>query len=129
MSSLRGDRCEQARKSALRRAGPRKTPGDLWALHIWRRYGLTPDHVAEMWGLQDGRCGVCGADLTEKKWIIDHRHVRGFATLSPAAKASLVRGLVCFFCNWKVLGIMERAGKQRCVGALTYLGWSATCTS
>lgn len=65
-----------------------------------------------MWGLQDGRCAICPNDLTEKKWVIDHDH-----------KTGIVRGLICFFCNWKVLGILERAGRARVLSACVYLRW------
>jgi DNA-directed RNA polymerase subunit RPC12/RpoP len=83
-----------------------------WAARVLRQYGLTPDQVAEMWGLQDGRCAICGADLTVKRWAIDHDH-----------RTKVVRGLVCFYCNWKVLGIMSRAGRARAISACVYLGW------
>lgn len=106
------DRCEQERKKALRRPAKVVTPGDRWEQHIRRKYGLTVEDVAVMWAQQDGECAICGNDLTVKRWVIDHNH-----------KTKKVRGLVCFFCNWKVLGIIERAGRARLLGAIRYLGW------
>jgi recombination endonuclease VII len=112
MSSV--DRCENDRVALLRkRPAPKLSTGDRWEQYIWRKYRLTPDQVAEMWGMQDGHCAICPNDLTEKKWVIDHDH-----------KSGVVRGLICFFCNWKVLGILERAGRQRVLSACRYLGWS-----
>jgi len=81
-----------------------------------------------MWHAQDGKCAVgCGGTLKDGPGgaCVDHKHVPNYKKLVDAERRALVRGIVCFFCNWKVLGIMERAGPHRCVPAIRYLGWAA----
>jgi len=97
--------------------------GIRWQKHIWRTYGLTPDDVAQMYADQNGECATCPSQLSEKKWVVDHKHVPKFKKLSPQEKRKLVRGLVCTWCNWKVLGQIERAGPVRSVRACRYLGF------
>ena len=101
----------------------RRAAGERWAKHIWRTYGLTPDDVARMYAEQNGECACCPSLLSEKKWVVDHKHVPRFKKLSPAEKRKLVRGLVCVYCNWKVLGQIERAGVVRATRACRYLGF------
>lgn len=90
-------------------------------------YGLSLEDYARMWHAQDGKCAVCSSLLKNGPGgvCVDHKHVPGYKQKSTDEKRALVRGLVCFFCNWKVLGIMERAGRHRCVPAIRYLGWAA----
>jgi len=103
----------------------KETRGDRWEKNIWRAYGLTPWMVVEMYAEQGGKCAICTNDLHEKNWVIDHKHVRNYKKLSPEEKRKFVRGLVCIYCNWKVLGQIERAGRVRAVRACRYLGFLA----
>jgi recombination endonuclease VII len=108
------DRCEEERKSALRRSPkPKPTAGDLWAKRIWLKYGLKPDDVALRWAEQDGRCPICEVDLTTKVWVIDHDHKR-------SGRPSF-RGLLCSFCNHRIVSMAERGGFVRAVNVVRYL--------
>lgn len=93
-----------------RRPKPKQTPGDRWAKRIWLKYGLTPDDVAEMWALQEGLCPICGADLTTKRWNIDHDH-----------RTNRFRGILDTWCNHRIVSMAERGGFVRALNALLYL--------
>jgi DNA-directed RNA polymerase subunit RPC12/RpoP len=106
--------CEQERKAALRRRKkPKQTAGDRWAARILKKYGLTPDDVALRWAEQDGRCPICGCDLTTKVWVIDHDHRK--------TGRDSFRGVVCAYCNHRILGMAERGGFVRAVNVVKYL--------
>jgi hypothetical protein len=55
-----------------------------------KRYGLTPERVAEILASQVGRCASCGTDEpgNANGWAIDHDHATG-----------AVRGILCHGCN------------------------------
>jgi hypothetical protein len=111
MSSALVDRSEKERKVALRRHPVRKqTAGDRWAKRIWQKYGLTPDDVAQKWAEQDGKCPICDADLTTKRWVVDHDHHTG-----------RFRGLLCSWDNHRVVSMAERGGYARAEAVIWYL--------
>lgn len=61
--------------------------------HIWRCFSITLDEYDRILEEQDGGCGICGRPpKAQKSLAVDHDHVTGF-----------VRGLLCFFCNKRVL--------------------------
>lgn len=93
-----------------------------WQTRIWREYGLTAWDVALMWRGQRGLCPLCEAPLETKVWVIEHRHVEGFAKLTPDEKRAHFRGITCGWCNHRVLSMIERAGPLRVRNALMYLG-------
>ncbi len=103
--------------------------GNRWAKHIWRTYGLTPLDVAVMYLEQEGRCALCPCELSEKRWVVDHKHVPKYKKLPTEEKRKLVRGLLCTYCNWKVLGQIERAGRYRTLRACLYLGFVETISN
>lgn len=147
MASRLVDRCEQDRKASLRRELARKrkqraaskaafynkqggaaaytrkyraaqkpwTLAIRWARRIKREYGLTVEDFAWLWYRQGGKCVICRRVLRDGMGglNIDHEHKKG----------GKVRGILCTFCNWKVLGPIERAGRARLVEAVKYLGW------
>jgi hypothetical protein len=79
MSELRRDQAHRRVPSAIERAGGTRQH------HLWRRYGLTLEDVAELLRLQGGVCAVC---LSRDPDHVDHDHQTG-----------RVRGLLCFSCN------------------------------
>jgi len=105
------DRPEQERRSALF-ARPRAHPtaSDRWAKRVWKKYGLTPDQVALKWGEQGGLCPICESELSEKVWVIDHDH-----------KTGCFRGLLCSWCNHRIVSMAERGGFKRAYNVLRYL--------
>lgn len=100
-----------------------KKERDGWTKYIWRQYGLTPEDVVQMYAEQGGTCACCPSELADHKWVIDHKHAPGYKRMPPEERRKFVRGLVCIYCNWKVLGQLERAGRERIVRACRYLGF------
>jgi DNA-directed RNA polymerase subunit RPC12/RpoP len=76
---------------------------------MWRKYGLSVEDYAWMLHAQGFVCAIC-LKPPKKDLAVDHNH-----------KSGEVRGLVCVYCNWKVLGQMERAGPERTLKAFHYL--------
>lgn len=105
------DCSEEERKASLRKhPRPKKTAGDRWADRIRLKYGLTPDQVAEKWGEQGGLCPICEQELAEKTWVIDHDH-----------KTERFRGILCNWCNHRVVSMAERGGWLRAYNTIRYL--------
>jgi hypothetical protein len=129
------DCCEQDRKKSLRRVTYRfergikviARPCDrkrwAWQAYVWKKYGLAAWDIAKMWNEQAGKCPICRADLNTKRWVIEHRHVVGWKKMPPHMKRKYFRGVVCNWCNHRVLSICERAGRERIVNVLAYLTW------
>lgn len=64
-----------------------------------RKYGLTPERMAQMAEAQDGRCYLCGEPLdlaTPRKAHVDHDHscCRG-----QESCGTCIRGIACQLCN------------------------------
>jgi len=72
----------------------------------YRKYGLEPNQQQQLFDKQQGRCAICGANLT--RWPnIDHDHTTGQA-----------RGFLCPSCNLRLAGIENADFKAK---AKTYL--------
>src|SRR3990167_3365938 len=67
-------------------------------IHRLRRYGLTPEKVAELKVLQNNLCLICESSILVK-FHIDHSHITG-----------KVRGLLCTPCNMG-LGLFKDSRK------------------
>jgi len=93
---------------------PRARPEDkarvAWEARIRRVYGITAEDVARQWDYQQGLCPICTHALADKVWVIEHNH-----------KTESFRGLVCNWCNHRILSMLERGGIVRAVNALDYL--------
>lgn len=65
------------------------------AYHLKRLYGITEEQYDELFSRQDGLCAVCQRDASEfsVRLAVDHNH-----------KTGEVRGLLCNFCNHRVVG-------------------------
>ncbi len=64
------------------------------AAYLLRKYGLTPAAYDAMVQAQGGRCNICSAD--KKPLVVDHCHRTG-----------RVRGLVCWWCNSRLLPMLR----------------------
>lgn len=42
--------------------------------HLWRKHGLRPDALAEIWNLQGGNCYLCLEPLGLDEAVVDHDH-------------------------------------------------------
>lgn len=72
-----------------------------------RAYGIGVEDYERLLAEQGGGCAMCGAPPTTKRLHIDHDH-----------KTGLVRGLLCNYCNYRVLG---RNNIERMRSAVAYL--------
>lgn len=63
--------------------------------HLRRTYGITPEQYEELLARQEGRCAVClkSADKEGTNLAVDHNH-----------KTGEIRGLLCRYCNHRVIG-------------------------
>ena len=63
--------------------------------HIKRTYGIDGKQYMLMFNNQKGNCAVCGRNYTEftKNLSVDHDH-----------KTMEIRGLLCTYCNQRVIG-------------------------
>lgn len=79
--------------------------------NLRKRYGITIDDYEQMLETQDYKCAICGKphDQEAKGLQTDHNH-----------KTGRVRGLLCLYCNRKVVG---RVGddKKRMIGMIKYI--------
>jgi hypothetical protein len=64
--------------------------------HLKRKFGISQEQYDELLEKQGGGCAICGK-LPEKegrKLAVDHCHKPPYA----------IRGILCFFCNHKIIG-------------------------
>lgn len=61
-------------------------------LRLQRLYGITAAQYDEMLEAQDGKCAVCRKPPGKQRLNVDHDH-----------KTGLVRGLLCWTCNRRVI--------------------------
>lgn len=67
------------------------------------RYGLTRSEWQVMYDVYNGRCHVC-REPPKGYLCIDHEHVKGWRKMAPADRKRYVRGLLCFYCNYRRVG-------------------------
>jgi ribosomal protein L35 len=89
-----------ARAAQDRRRGKRHRPehdADRSRRKLREAHGMTPDDLAAMLDAQDGRCYLCGSELTAGHGThIDHDH----SCCPPKRSCALCRrGLACHGCN------------------------------
>lgn len=94
-----------------------------WPKLLATTYGITVEEYAWMLHAQDFSCAICrqafsrdvipGSDprSNRERPCVDHNHDTGS-----------VRGLVCGWCNYGILGPLEKAGADKIARALAYLG-------
>lgn len=64
-------------------------------------YGLTKEEWLTIFSKQGYVCAICKRG--DKKWVTDHEHVRGWKNLPPHEKKKYVRGILCMWCNFRIL--------------------------
>lgn len=107
-------------KARIRRSDQRNG----WRRHLREFYGITVEDYAWLLYAQDFKCPICGDAISkdihpageqQRRPCLDHDHVSGTA-----------RGVVCGWCNYKLLGPMEVKGPEVITRAMAYLGWNVT---
>lgn len=61
--------------------------------HLMSIYGITVDEYDALLKAQGGVCAICGKPPKTRRLGVDHDH-----------KTGVVRGLLCYFCNHRLLG-------------------------
>ena len=64
-------------------------------------------------------CFVCRLPPTKGRLCIDHEHIKGWKKMPPEKRKLYCRGLLCFFCNTRLLGRSINIAKAKNV--LLYL--------
>jgi len=64
-------------------------------------YGLTKQEWLDIFIAQGCMCPIC--KVTNKKFVTDHFHVRGWKNMPPHERKKYVRGILCTYCNFRVL--------------------------
>lgn len=86
--------------------------------HLKRKYGITKEQYNSLLEKQNGCCAICDKDcLKGIRLAVDHDH-----------HTNEIRGLLCSYCNHKVIGRHRRGGVlPRAVEYLErdYTGWFA----
>jgi hypothetical protein len=87
------------RVHAYQKAYRERHPGRQQDQRLRKVYGITREQYEIMGEAQDWRCAICRTDHPGgkiRKFHIDHDHATG-----------RVRGLLCHFCNTKVVPVVE----------------------
>lgn len=73
--------------------------------NLRRKYGITPEHYADLLEAQGGKCAGCLSEPTNKRFAVDHDH-----SCCPGQKTcgQCIRGLLCGNCN-TALGLLRES--------------------
>jgi hypothetical protein len=74
----------------------------LPSLATLRKYGLSLQDWQEMYNLQDGKCFICEREM--ERPCVDHFHIRNWRHMKAEKRKLYVRGLLCVYCNRRLLG-------------------------
>lgn len=69
-----------------------------------KKYGLDLIKWVSIVQSQGGVCAICKKLPKSGRLHIDHEHVKGWKKMRPEARASYVRGLLCWYCNFNHMG-------------------------
>ncbi len=73
-----------------------------------RRYGLVADEWLELLANQGWVCPIC--ERRPKTTNTDHHHVAGWKAMPPEQRKRYVRGVLCAWCNHRVVHSRIDAG-------------------
>jgi hypothetical protein len=68
-----------------------------------KRYGLSLPEWEEIWRRQGNVCPICKKSPPTGNVHIDHYHSKGFKKMKPDEKKTFVRGILCSYCNLRVI--------------------------
>lgn len=69
-----------------------------------KKYGLSGKEWLAILKSQGYKCPICGGVPSTGRWVIDHKHVRNYKKLPDEKRKSLVRGILCWRCNYYFAG-------------------------
>lgn len=76
---------------------------------LLKRYQLTPASYAALLSAQNGVCAICGKPPRKISLAVDHNHACCNVGKYGTTCGKCTRGLLCGFCNNKLLGRIEHA--------------------
>ena len=78
--------------------------------NIKKLYGMSREEYDKMYKRQNGRCAICGYKPTPpyRGLNVDHCH-----------KTGKNRGLLCSYCNRKIIGAIEKIGLKKIINYLS----------
>lgn len=68
-----------------------------------RKYGLSLSEWSDMVARQGGVCFICLRLPESGRLCIDHYHAKGFKRMEANERKQHVRGLLCNWCNYRIL--------------------------
>jgi hypothetical protein len=68
-----------------------------------KRYGLNLEEWRGMLSRQGGVCAICRKVPPNCRLCTDHFHVKGWKKMPPSKRKLYVRGLLCAYCNLRLL--------------------------
>jgi len=68
-----------------------------------KKYGLTQEEWDAILKRQGGICPICESVPKTGRWVTDHKHVPNYKKLPPAERKKLVRGILCWYDNNRLL--------------------------
>lgn len=107
--------CAGVRTAMWRTANPERAADNLRFASLRRRYGLTREQFAALVDKQDGCCGICRSNLSDKP-CVDHDHA---CCSGEKSCGRCIRGLLCRPCN--VLLGMAKDDVETLRAAMDYL--------
>lgn len=98
--------CDAVSSKTWRDANPEKARKSVRTSLLMRRYGITPEELAQMKQEVGYICGICGrvpnqdSQRKEDRTLhIDHRHPEGFERDKRLGSKDEIRGFLCGPCN------------------------------
>ncbi len=68
-----------------------------------KKYGMGQQDYLKLELMCDRTCPICCREFSEGKLVIDHEHVKGFKKMKDKDKRKYVRGLLCSYCNFRMI--------------------------
>lgn len=68
-----------------------------------KKYGLSEADWVYLWEFQGSVCPICKKVPPNGNLHVDHYHQKGFKKMKPEDKKRQVRGILCAYCNQRVL--------------------------
>lgn len=79
-----------------------------------KKYGLSLEEWQAMADAQEHKCFVCQQEPKQGRLHVDHEHIKMWKFMKAEERKLFVRGLLCMFCNYRLLGrgmTIEKASK------------------
>lgn len=68
-----------------------------------KKYGMTANEWTYIWEYQESVCAICKKVPESGILHVDHFHAKGFKKMKPEDRKRQVRGILCAYCNQRIL--------------------------